>query len=577
MNVQLWRGMSGVTAAAVFALRVAAADDPPTVAPTTSAAPPTAISVATTNTSIAPTTVVPSAVTNAETVRLIQVPKLSLPLILDQVVKLSQSGADETVVRAYVEKAAPPYRITGNEIVQLRDLGISQGVIMSLIEHSQSADVATTTEMVGQQNPSQVPPPPATAQTNVAEAPLSEDVAPFYDALAPYGGWYDVPGYGWAWQPSVVVVNPGWRPYCDNGYWLWSDYGWYWNSYYSWGWAPFHYGRWFSHGNSWYWCPDRVWGSSWVSWRNSSTHCGWAPLPPGAHCRDGNWTHHGKHAAADSDFGIHSSHFNFVEHGRFTDRHVGRQTVAGGEAQDAFRNSRVANGYSLGADNRLINNGVGRDTIAAASRTPIRNVSVQELPRNASGTMPDRVSRVGRSDVVFRPNAQVSVPRTTAASVQPNRAVRSTSTASVTPSNSGMNQRGSSRLVTSANANTYGRQVFPTSSASSPSRGSVIQSRPNGNMTILPRTASRSVGQNQAAGQNRVYAQSSAPAYNPRATAPVASAPRSSAPASVARMSAPRSGGGGRQISGNASRSGSGGSSVSRGSSGGAVSHGLRR
>src|SRR6185369_12398952 len=55
-----------------------------------------------------------------------QFPKLGLPPLLDQVVKLSQSGTDEKVIRSYIEKAAPAYRITGNEIVQLRDLGISQ-------------------------------------------------------------------------------------------------------------------------------------------------------------------------------------------------------------------------------------------------------------------------------------------------------------------------------------------------------------------------------------------------------------------------------------------------------------------
>ena len=585
MNAQIWRRVSGATVLAFFAIRVGAVDDAPAVVPATNAAPPTTISVSVPDAPVAPAVVT----TNAETVRVIQMPKLSLPPVLDQVVKLSQSGADETVIRAYVEKAAPPYRITGNEIVQLRDLGISQGVIMSLIEHSKSADVAGTTEMIGPQNPPENTPPPTATQTNVAEAPLSEDVAPFYDTLAPYGGWYDVPGYGWAWQPSVVIVNPGWRPYCDNGYWLWSDYGWYWNSYYSWGWAPFHYGRWFAYGSSWYWCPDRVWGSAWVSWRNSATHCGWAPLPPGAHCRNGIWTHHGKNVAANSDFGIRSSHYNFVEHGRFTDRHVGRETVARRDTDNVFRNSSPANRYSVDGNNRLVNHGVGRETIAAASRTPIRNVSVQELPRNASGTMPDRVSRVGRNDVVFRPNAQISVPRTTTASVQPNGALRSTTTASAAPVNPGMGRRVQSSGA--AGANTVGRQVFPSTAGSAPSRGSVVQSRQgsvvpprqngsmvqprqNGNVLSVPRTASPSLG------QNRVYARPSAPASIPRATAPVGNVQRYSAPSSVGRLSSPSGGGGGRQFSGSVSRGGGGGGggSVSRGSSGGGSSGvGLRR
>src|SRR5438876_206923 len=39
----------------------------------------------------------------------------------------------------------------------------------------------------------------------------------FYDALAPYGTWVDVQGYGRCWQPTAVVVDPSWRPYCDRG------------------------------------------------------------------------------------------------------------------------------------------------------------------------------------------------------------------------------------------------------------------------------------------------------------------------------------------------------------------------
>ena len=81
--------------------------------------------------------------------------------------------------------------------------------------------------------------------------------ADFYNSLAPYGTWVNVPDYGWCWQPTVVVVNSAWQPYCNNGCWLWTDQGWYWNSYYSWGWAPFHYGRWCQYpGYGWLWCPD---------------------------------------------------------------------------------------------------------------------------------------------------------------------------------------------------------------------------------------------------------------------------------------------------------------------------------
>jgi hypothetical protein len=269
---------------------------------------------------------------------------------------------------------------------------------------------------------------------------------------------------------------------------------------------------------------------------------------------------------ADFDFGIRSDHFNFVEHGRFTDRHVGRHTVAARDGQGVFQRSTVANNYVAGPNNRIINHGVGRDTIAAASRTPVRNVSVQELPRGAAATMPDRVSRIGNNEVVYRPGTQISIPRTTTASMAANRNV-STARASAAQSNPGFNQRVQTQSRPAISGNAAGRQVFPNTAMNSPNRGTVVQPRQNGNVLSTPQRVAPS------AGQNRVYARPSAPAYTPRATAPAANVQRFSAP-SVGRMSNP---GGGGQSRGSLSRGGGGGGSVSRGSSGGAVSHGLRR
>ena len=146
--------------------------------------------------------------------------------------------------------------------------------------------------------------------------------AQFYTSLAPYGTWLDVPGYGWCWQPTIVVVNPAWQPYCNDGWWLWSDCGWYWNSYYSWGWAPFHYGRWCQYPRyGWLWCPDRVWGPSWVSWRNYPGYCGWAPLPPGACFSAGTgWSFNGLAVGVNFGFGLGPGCFTFCDFRHFGDR-----------------------------------------------------------------------------------------------------------------------------------------------------------------------------------------------------------------------------------------------------------------
>jgi hypothetical protein len=110
-----------------------------------------------------------------------------------------------------------------------------------------------------------------------------KSVEVFYDRLAPHGDWVNIPEYGRVWRPAVASLDPAWRPYCTNGKWVWTSHGWYWQSNYAWGWAPFHFGRWVvADGHGWVWRPDTVWGPAWVHWRRSSTHYGWAPLPPEA-------------------------------------------------------------------------------------------------------------------------------------------------------------------------------------------------------------------------------------------------------------------------------------------------------
>ena len=408
MKTRIWQTTAALLALALGAPLANAADDSTPNLGTTNA-PRTNLSAPATN--AAPSATPAATPTEPAPVKVIQFPKPGLPPLLDQVVRLSESGTDEGVIRAYIEKAAPPYRITGNEIVQLHDLGISQSVIMSLIEHSQTASV-NVTEVISP--PSQTQSPPETAVVSAPATP-PENVNDFYDSLSPYGSWLDVPGYGWSWQPTVAVVNPGWRPYCDAGDWLWSDCGWYWHSDYSWGWAPFHYGRWFSHGDrGWLWCPDRVWGPSWVCWRNSASFCGWAPLPPGAHFAASGLIFHGAHVGLDFGFGLGAAHFTFVAHDHFSERHVGGHALRGNDASTAFHNTTVINNFAVGANNRVINHGIGRETIAAAAHTPIREVAVRELPRAGAGNQfvaPDRVNRVGNSAVVFRPGAQISAIR----------------------------------------------------------------------------------------------------------------------------------------------------------------------
>jgi hypothetical protein len=78
------------------------------------------------------------------------------------------------------------------------------------------------------------------------------------------GSWYDVPGEGQVWQPSVAL-DASFDPYGSGS---WVDYpgaGYVWASGYAWGWTPFRCG-------------------SWSYW--SSFGWGWSP---GASCRRAGW------------------------------------------------------------------------------------------------------------------------------------------------------------------------------------------------------------------------------------------------------------------------------------------------
>ena len=134
------------------------------------------------------------------------------------------------------------------------------------------------------------------------------DYGMFYDSLSSYGSWFETPDYGYVWQPAVVR-NSNWRPY-SRGRWVCSDRGWTWVSEEPFGWATYHYGRWaLLRGRGWIWVPGAEWAPCWVSWRESGSHIGWAPLPPETLAYRG----HAWDSTVDAQFGIGARWFNFVE------------------------------------------------------------------------------------------------------------------------------------------------------------------------------------------------------------------------------------------------------------------------
>ncbi|HTG15992.1 MAG TPA: DUF6600 domain-containing protein, partial [Blastocatellia bacterium] len=113
------------------------------------------------------------------------------------------------------------------------------------------------------------------------------------DSLNSNGRWVKLDKWGTCWQPTNVQA--GWCPYTNGNWKDCDDCGWIFDSPEPWAWACYHYGRWAKvrSGCGWAWVPGKVWGASWVSWRQgrSGSSCetciGWAPLPPEAGCELG--------------------------------------------------------------------------------------------------------------------------------------------------------------------------------------------------------------------------------------------------------------------------------------------------
>ena len=340
---------------------------------------------------------------------------------VEEIIKMANAGVGESVLLTVVTNSTSTFNLRPEEIIYLTDIGVPAAVVTAILQHDhilqarepyvtdlslvppatpagttpaltsaptpepalasfpQQALPAESAEGVPQYAPIAYPPP------EVAAAPAEPAAVPdFYDTLAPYGTWVDVGGYGQCWQPTAVVSNPGWQPYCDRGHWVDSNCGWYWMSDYSWGWAPFHYGRWFQHQRlGWCWAPDRVWGPSWVCWRSSQNYCGWAALPPAAHFSAGiGMTFNGHLARPDSGFGLGAQQFHFVSTDRFTDRHVSRQVVSREQATKIFDSTVPSTSTTLRNDTVVVR-GIPRERIAATSTKPVPQVTLQPSPTGA--------------------------------------------------------------------------------------------------------------------------------------------------------------------------------------------------
>jgi Family of unknown function (DUF6600) len=335
---------------------------------------------------------------------------------LGEVMRLLEAGVEEPVVLAYIESCRTPFQLSAEDVIHLKDLGVSSGVITALLHQDtvlrdQQLQVGAASSATNQFVYDQKLYP---ASTDVAPAAFPEpvyvtnaptEVANFYSPLDPYGSWIALEGLGWCWQPRIVVLNRYWRPYWDGGHWVYTDLGWYWQSDYSWRWAAFHYGRWQHHPrHGWVWFPGPTWAPAWVCWRYSDAYCGWAPLPPGAHFEAGvGFRFHNAAVGVNFDFDLNPEWFSFVEIGHFYDPHPHLHGLPAARVKEIYKQTRVVNDYVAGPNHTVINHGLAVNRVAAAGRREIRPVIIRELPAASRGAIrPGRVERIGSSSVIYR-------------------------------------------------------------------------------------------------------------------------------------------------------------------------------
>ena len=298
-----------------------------------------------------------------------------VPPGVQDVVKLVKAGLDEDVVLAHIRNAAAFYNLSADQLIYLHDQGVTPGEIKALIGQGATTLPANPTPAPASVVP--VPAPvavaPVPAAPTIAVAPVAQPVnLPGFQAqLAAYGTWVDLPGFGLCWRPAVAAADPFWRPYSDQGHWVYTADGWFWQSDYPWGDIVFHYGRWHRGALGWVWVPGYDWAPAWVCWRHAEGYCGWAPLPPSAVFKAGIGLWYGGRLAVDVDFGLGADLFTFVAYDHFWDHNLRGFILPRERVGVVFGRSVVLNGYRMD-HGRFVVEGLGRERVASLTRREIR-------------------------------------------------------------------------------------------------------------------------------------------------------------------------------------------------------------
>jgi hypothetical protein len=156
--------------------------------------------------------------------------------------------------------------------------------------------------------------------------------------------------------------------------------------------------------------PDRVWGPSWVVWRQGPEHCGWAPLPPGAmyDVASANFVFGGRQVGLEFDFGLGWHHFNFCLLRELGERPRARFRSEV-EIRGVFGRTTLVNRYSVvrlgegGGHPMVFNHGVEPARVSAVRGRPLETVIVRDASGPRPGAGRERYDARGHTLEVYRP------------------------------------------------------------------------------------------------------------------------------------------------------------------------------
>jgi len=310
---------------------------------------------------------------------------------LQEVIKLSKAQMGDDVILGYINKSGTTFNLTADDILYLKDQGVSQPVLSALLQAKPAtpAPVAPAPAPVPQAAPAgalqPAAPPPGGPPPAAPTAEVNFNY--FHDQLAPFGTWVNVGGVMY-WRPDLAVrANPDWRPYYDMGKWVQTENGLFWQSDYQWGDIPFHYGRWVHDpALGWLWLPEYEWGPAWVFWRHAETDgaIGWAPLPVGAVVVEGGYIWHGARMGLEFDFGLGEGVFVFVGYDHFHEgffRMRGREYawhIHGDRFHEFYHRSVVRNEFHRDEHGRFVNHGIGHERMAAVTHGRVEHANFEE-------------------------------------------------------------------------------------------------------------------------------------------------------------------------------------------------------